>query len=190
MTKGKNISSFSLTQHFLKDDLENKYTISNADEEIQVSSSRTAYKYTYKDFGRIEVPETSDDFIPQTINKKIITLANPINVIPVGMNSTEVFINNEKNGEQYTENNPCNFWGLNHGYTNFRKNELDKWFNEKNYTMEFEGLPAFHLEPFDYVAVETNLFENGNRIVKHGVILEQELTFNGGFNQKTIVREV
>jgi hypothetical protein len=56
--------------------------------------------------------------------------------------------------------------------------------------MDFEGLPVFYLEPFDYVEVETNLFENGNRVVKKGVILEQHLTFNGGFNQKTIVREV
>jgi hypothetical protein len=48
----------------------------------------------------------------------------------------------------------------------------------------------FHLEPNDYVRVDTNLFENGVRVKKYGLILEQELTFNGAFNQKTIVREV
>jgi hypothetical protein len=106
------------------------------------------------------------------------------------LNTTEIFINNEKDGEQFTENNPCNFFGLNHNFTNFRVSSLNNWFTENKYTMEFEGLPVFHLEPFDYVAVETNLFENGTRVVKKGIILEQHLTFNGGFNQKTIVREV
>ena len=190
MTKGKNISSFSFSQSILKEDAENKYTLSEADETIDVSNTNKAYRYSYKDFGKIEIPENSDDFIPKTINKKIVTLANPITIIPVTINNTEIFINNDKNGEKYSESNPCNFWGLNHSYTELRADRLDRWFRDDKYTIEFEGLPVFHLEPFDCVKVETNLFENGVRIVKNGVILEQHLTFNGGFTQKTIVREV
>jgi hypothetical protein len=191
MTKGKNISAFSFTQYNVKLDEDNKYTLLASDETFENLNYNKIYRYFYKDFGMIEINDSnSSDFPPKTINKNILTTLNPISVIPVSLNSAEIFINNEKNGEQYTENNPCNFWGLEHTYTNFRKTELDKWFNEGKYTMEFDGLPVFHLEPFDYVAVETNLFENGVRVVKKGVILEQYLTFNGGFNQKTIVREV
>lgn len=191
MTKGKNISSFSFTQYNVKTDEESKYTLSTPDETFDNLNTTTIYRYFYKDFGLIEITDSnSSKFPPKTINKNVLTTLNPISVIPVGLNTAEIFINNEKDGEQFTENNPCNFFGLNHTFTNFRVSSLNNWFTESKYTMEFEGLPVFHLEPFDCVNVETNLFENGRRIVKSGVILEQHLTFNGGFNQKTIVREV
>ncbi len=191
MTKGKNVSSFSFTQYNVKTDEESKYTLSTPDETFDNLNASTVYRYFYKDFGLIEITDSnSSNFPPKTINKNILTTLNPISVIPVGFNTAEIFINNEKDGEQFTENNPCNFFGLNHNFTNLRVSNLNSWFDGSKYTMEFEGLPVFHLEPFDYVAVETNLFENGTRVVKKGIILEQHLIFNGGFNQKTIVREV
>ena len=191
MTKSKNISSFSFTQYNVKLDEANKYTLSTPDETFENLNSSTIYRYFYKDFGMIEINDSNrDQYIPTTINKNILTTAQQITVIPVSLNSTQIFFNNEKNGEEYIENNPCNFWGLGDIYTNTRKNMLNSWFNENEYTMEFEGLPIFHLEPFDCVNVATNFFENGERVIKKGIILEQTLTFNGGFNQKTIVREV
>lgn len=191
MTKGKNISSFSFTQYNVKLDEENKYTLSTPDESFIVGSNTIVNRFFYKDFGKIEINSNNENsYLPKTINKSALTILNSLNIIPASINSVEVFLNNEKNGEQFAENNPCNFWGLDHEYTNSRKNQLDQWFSENKYTMEFEGLPVFHLTPFDYVEVETDLFENSKRVVKKGVILEQELTFNGAFNQKTIVREV
>jgi hypothetical protein len=191
MTKGKNVSSFSFTQYNVKLDEENKYTLSTPDESFTVGSNTIVNRFFYKDFGKIEINSNNENsYLPKTINKSALTTLNSLNIIPASINSVEVFLNNEKNGEQFAENNPCNFWGLDHEYTNFRKNQLDRWFSEGKYTMEFEGLPVFHLTPFDYVEVETDFFENGKRVVKKGVILEQELSFNGAFNQKTIVREV
>lgn len=191
MTKGKNISAFSFTQYNVKLDEASKYTLSTPDETFENLNGTTVYRYFYKDFGMIEITDAnSGKYPPKTINKNVLTALNPINVIPVSLNTAEIFVNNNKDGEQYAENNPCNFYGLNSAFINGRKTELDKWFSENKYTMEFEGLPALHIEPFDYVEVETNLFKNKTRIIKIGVVLEQELTFNGGFSQKTIVREV
>jgi hypothetical protein len=191
MTKGKNISAFSFTQYNVKLDEANKYTLTTPDETFENLNSSTIYRYFYKDFGIIEINDSNrNQYIPKTINKNVLTTLQQITVIPVSLNSTEIFYNNQKNGEQYIENNPCNFWGFDHPYLNTRKKFLDTWFSESKYTMEFEGLPIFHLEPFDCVTVTTNLFENGSRVTKKGVILEQSISFNGGFSQKTIVREV
>jgi hypothetical protein len=188
MTKGKNVSSFSFTQYNVKLDEENKYSLTPT-ETIPISDNSSVYKYFYKDFGKIE-EKSGMEFAPTTINKSSIVPYDTINVIPATLNSSEIFVNNEKQGEQYTENNTCFFFDLQSDSFENRKGTVDEWFKETKYTMDFEGLPVFYLEPFDYVEVETNLFENGNRVVKKGVILEQHLTFNGGFNQKTIVREV
>jgi hypothetical protein len=188
MTKGKNVSSFSFTQYNVKFDEESKYSLTPT-ETIPIAGNSSVYKYFYKDFGKIE-EKSGMEFVPTTINKSSIVHYDAINVVPATLNSSEIFINNEKQGEQYTENNTCFFFDLQSNSLAMRKYVIDEWFKENKYTMEFEGLPVFHLTPNDYVEVETNLFENGNRAVKKGIILEQHLTFNGGFNQKTIVREV
>jgi hypothetical protein len=186
--KGKDILNFSFVQYNVKFDETNKYKIT-PDEVIPISDTSSVYKYFYKDFGKIEA-ESGMDFVPTTTNKSIIVHFDNINVIPAILNSSEIFINNYVRGEEFVENNSCNFFGIGDEELFERKRNLDFWFKEKYYTMEIEGLPVFHLEPFDYVGVETNLFENGKKVIKKGVILEQHLTFNGGFNQKTIVREV
>jgi hypothetical protein len=188
MTKGKNVSSFSFTQYNVKFDEESKYSLTPT-ETIPIADNSSVYKYFYKDFGKIE-EKSGMEFVPTTINKGSIVPYDTISVIPATLNSSEIFINNEKQGEQYTENNTCFFFDLQSNSLAMRKYVIDEWFKEDKYTMEFEGLPVFHLTPNDCVKVETNLFENGTRVVKKGVILEQHLTFNGGFNQKTIVREV
>lgn len=188
MTKGKNVSSFSFTQYNVKFDEENKYSLTPT-ETITIADGSYVYKYFYKDFGKIEF-EDGMQYIPTTINKSSIVHYDAINIIPATLNSSEIFVNNEKQGEQYTENNTCFFFDMQSDAFANKKLGIDKWFSENKYTMEFEGLPVFHLEPFDYVQVETNFFENGNRVLKKGIILEQHLIFNGGFNQKTIVREV
>ncbi len=191
LTKGKDISSFSFSQYNVKLDEENKYTLSTPDENFTIGSSTTVNRFFYKDFGKIEINSSNENsFLPKTINKNALTVLNSLNIIPASLNSVEIFINNEKDGEQFVENNNCNFFNSQDNLLLERKSKLNNWFSRNCYTMEFEGLPMFHLEPNDYVRVDTNLFENGSRVKKYGLILEQELTFNGGFNQKTIVREV
>jgi hypothetical protein len=191
LTKGKDISSFSFSQYNVKLDEENKYTLSTPDESFTIGSSTTVNRFFYKDFGKIEINSSNENsFLPKTINKNALTVLNSLNIIPASLNSAEIFINNEKDGEQFVENNNCNFFNSQDILLTSRKSILNSWFSRNYYTMEFEGLPMFHLEPNDYVRVDTNLFENGVRVKKYGLILEQELTFNGAFNQKTIVREV
>lgn len=191
LTKGKDISSFSFSQYNVKLDEENKYTLSTPDESFTIGSSTTVNRFFYKDFGKIEINSSNENsFLPKTINKNALTVLNSLNIIPASLNSAEIFINNEKDGEQFVENNNCNFFNSQDNLLLERKSKLNMWFSRNYYTMEFEGLPMFHLEPNDYVRVDTNLFENGVRVKKYGLILEQELTFNGAFNQKTIVREV
>lgn len=191
LTKGKDISSFSFSQYNVKLDEENKYTLSTPDESFTIGSNTVVNRFFYKDFGKIEINSSNENsFLPKTINKNALTVLNSLNIIPVSLNSVEIFINNEKDGEQFIENNNCNFFNSQDDLLLRRKSKLNMWFSRNYYTMEFEGLPMFHLEPNDYVRVDTNLFENGVRVKKYGLILEQELTFNGAFNQKTIVREV
>jgi hypothetical protein len=67
---------------------------------------------------------------------------------------------------------------------------LDKYFNKECNVLSFECAPNFFVEPMDFVSVETNMYDGENKITKSGVVVEQELKYNGAFIQKNIVHEV
>jgi hypothetical protein len=100
-----------------------------------------------------------------------------------------MFVNNNKNGEMYSENNSC-YFADKFAKLITRMNLLNKYFNEDVDTMQFECLPHFAVEPCDLVGVQTNIFENGERVIKKGIVVEQELSYNGAWMEKLIVHEV
>ena len=188
LQKNSNISAFSFSKNRVKIKTDEAYKIttpSAVEEEMGASVNR----YDLDDWGT--VTEHSGGYVANTINKVVYTTSttNSITVAPVVITQEEVFVNNNKVGELYSENNSCFFDESNTTMTP-RMELLNKYFNENVYTMQFEGLPHFAIEPCDLVGVETNITENGERVIKKGVVIEQELAYNGCWVQKLIVHEV
>lgn len=188
LQKNSNISAFSFSKNRVKIKTDEAYTIttpSAVEEEMGASVNR----YDLDDWGT--VTEHSGGYVANTINKVVYTTntTNSITVAPVVITQEEIFVNNNKVGELYSENNSC-FFDESNTTMAPRMELLNKYFNENVYTMQFEGLPHFAIEPCDLVGVETNITENGERVIKKGVVIEQELAYNGCWVQKLIVHEV
>jgi hypothetical protein len=189
LTQNSNISAFSFERHRAKIKTKEEYTLTTptaVDEEFGVSVNR----YDLEDWGTVTGHENGYD-LPNTINKVVYATESTesITVAPVSITSEELFVNNNKVGEQYSENNTCFYKEMNSKMAP-RMNFLDNYFNEGVYTMQFECLPHFAVEPCDLVGVQTNIFENGERVIKKGIVVEQELSYNGAWTEKLIVHEV
>jgi hypothetical protein len=190
LEKNKNISSYCFSQYNAKGNASKKYELTKADQTTIVGNTNV-YKFIFDGWGRlVDVPEEQAGFVPNIISKEIYTTLDNVVVEPVTINRVENIINNDKSGDVFNENNSCNFYSKNAQRLKNRLIALDKYFNEKIYTATCEGLPAFHVEPCDVVEVETNLYKNGERIIKKGIVVSQELTYNGAFKQKNIIHEV
>ena len=189
LTENKNISAFTFTQHKAKVKTKDTYTLDTPDEVVE-DMGVSVNRYDLEDWGTITGSD-GGSYLPNTINKVVYTSSNTksVDISPVSINSTEMFVNNNKNGEMYSENNGC-YFADKFAKLITRMNLLNKYFNEDIYTMQFECLPHFAVEPCDLVGVQTNIFENGERVIKKGIVVEQELSYNGAWTEKLIVHEV
>ena len=185
LTKNSNISAFNFVQHRVDIKTKETYTI---DTPTEVLGNRIV-RFEYEDWGTIT--NTDKKFLPNTINKSVLTvdIVKQITVAPVSIINEDLFVNNNKVGETYSENNTC-YFKENNTKLEERMALLNRYFNDDVYTMQFEGLPHFAVEPCDLVGVETDLTENGERVIKKGVVIEQELSYNGAWEQKMTVHEV
>lgn len=189
LTENKNISAFTFTQHKAKVKTKDAYTLDTPDEVIE-DMGVSVNRYDLKDWVTITGSD-GGSYLPNTINKVVYTSSNTksVDISPVSINSNEMFVNNNKNGEMYSENNSC-YFADKFAKLITRMGLLNKYFNEDIYTMQFECLPHFAVEPCDLVGVQTNIFENGERVIKKGIVVEQELSYNGAWTEKLIVHEV
>lgn len=185
LTKNSNVSAFNFVQHRVDIKTKETYTI---DTPTEVLGNRIV-RFEYDDWGTIT--NTDKKFLPNTINKSVLTvdITNQITVAPVSIINEDLFVNNNKVGETYSENNTC-YYKENNTKLEERMALLNRYFNDNVYTMQFEGLPHFAVEPCDLVGVETDITENGERVIKKGVVIEQELSYNGAWEQKMTVHEV
>lgn len=93
-------------------------------------------------------------------------------------------------GEIFTEDNSLNPYDDTHERMVRRFNFLKSYFNENSSVVEFECLPVNHIQVGDGVDVETSLYSlNNEEVIKGGLIVSQELTYNGAFRQKNILHE-
>ena len=185
LTKNSNISAFNFVQHRVDIKTKEAYTI---DTPTEVLGNRIV-RFEYDDWGT--TTNTDKKFLPNTINKSVLTvdIIKQITVAPVSIINEDLFVNNNKVGETYSENNTC-YFKENNTKLEERMALLNRYFNDDVYTMKFEGLPHFAIEPCDLVGVETDITENGERVIKKGVVIEQELSYNGAWEQKLTVHEV
>jgi hypothetical protein len=189
LTQNQNISAFNFTQKDVKIKTNEEYTLTTPTE-IEENLGVSVNRYDLEDWGTVTAHEGGYD-VPNTINKTVYTAGSTqsITVAPVQVVSTEIFVNNNKSGETFAENNACCFKDK-FGKLISRMGLLNKYFNKNVFAMQFEGLPHFAIEPCDLVGVETNTVDNGVNIFKYGIVVEQELTYNGAWLQKMIVHEV
>ena len=190
LTKNSNISAFNFVQHRVDIKTKETYTIDTPTEVVEEMGA-TANRFEFSDWGIVTATNTNSGFVPNTINKSVYTLNNDtkITVAPVSIINEDLFVNNNKVGETYSENNTC-YFKENNTKLEERMALLNRYFNDNVYTMQFEGLPHFAIEPCDLVGVETDLTRNGETVVKKGVVIEQELSYNGAWEQKMTVHEV
>jgi hypothetical protein len=189
LTQNSNISAFSFARYKAKIKTAEEYTLTTPDE-VEKNSGVSVNRYDLEDWGTVTAHSGGYD-LPNTINKVVYATESTqsITVAPVSITNEELFANNNKVGELYSENNTC-FYEEQNSKTTLRIELLNQYFNENIYTMQFEGLPHFAIEPCDFVGVETNILEDGERIIKRGVVIEQELSYNGAWLQKMTVHEV
>lgn len=188
LTKNSNISAFNFVQHRANIKTKEAYTIDTPTEEFEEMGVK-ANRFELDDWGT--VTNSNSGSVPNTINKSVLTVSNDtkITVAPVSIVNEDLIVNNNKVGETYSENNTC-CYKENNTKLEERMALLNRYFNDEVYTMQFEGLPHFAIEPCDLVGVETDLTENGERVIKKGVVIEQELSYNGAWEQKMTVHEV
>ena len=184
LTEQSNVSIYSFTQNVIEVDNDGLYSLS-PNETVEIQNSQY-YRFVYKGWG---IQESTGSSL-ENISKTAVGTVNKTNVFPVNINSLELVINNNKQGEVFAENNPLNPYNKNVKWIQYRLNYLDQYFQSTAYTMVLKSLSNVALEPKDLVEVETNLFNNNKRIVKKGIVIGIELTYNGSLKQKTIVHEV
>ena len=188
LTQNSNISAFSFARHRAKIKTNEEYTLTTPDE-VEAVSGVSVKRYDLEDWGTVTAH--NGGILPNTINKVVYATESTISitVAPVSITQEELFVNNNKVGELYSENNTC-FYKEKNSKMAPRMELLNEYFNENIYTLQFEGLPHFAIEPCDFVGVETNILQDGERVIKKGVVIEQELSYNGAWLQKMIVHEV
>jgi hypothetical protein len=96
----------------------------------------------------------------------------------------------DASGIVFDENNPLNIHNANSGNAKARFRFLTNYFKKGYSDLEFSGLPNISLEPSDVIKIETNLYDNDNRISKLAIITSIEYTYSGTLQTKINAHEV
>lgn len=161
------------------------------------------YYYVFKDLG---MPNTSNGAILPLVARSTYAIVNPITVTPALVNGVENSIENQITGEVFNEDNPCNTYGKNNKHIQERFGLIKKYFNSSVSSVEINSLSNVALETGDIVKYPSNQMEVGYKttivnglpvvipvfehIMKPAIVVEIELSYNGGLKQKTRLHEV
>lgn len=161
------------------------------------------YYYVFKDLG---VPNTPNGAILPLIARSTYANVEPITVTPALVNGIENSIENPVTGEVFNEDNPCNTYGKNNKHIQERYDLIKKYFNSSVSSVEINSLSNVALETGDIVKYPSNQIEieyktiivNGlpvvipvfKHVMKPAIVVEIELSYNGGLKQKTKLHEV
>jgi hypothetical protein len=187
LKKNTNVSGydFSYTVNILDED--NKREV--APNSTSVELGTTVNRFVFDKIGLVGSVGTSS-FVAPEITKSTDSDSAVVQFTPVNSTIVNDYIQASGNGENFIERNTCNVFNKNSSFVQERVNILNSYFSENIYTMEFDCMPLFHLEPADVVIVPTNLYVNDEKVKKKAILLSQEISYNGAFSSKMIFHEV
>ena len=108
--------------------------------------------------------------------------------------ATDVFEGgNEETGDNYSEfseSNPLNVYTKSDSFAINRNDLLRSYFNKENsvYTMETFGDVSIEIE--DIVSFQSNEYGGEGYKVSKGIVVENEITYNGAIKQKLVIHEL
>lgn len=192
LTENLDMSAYSFKQYFAEVNQKNSYTLSPAETipyTDYTGNTVNFYKFLFKGLG---VPSSNPDsgYSISYVAKDTISNDNNITVAPVNFNNYENTITIDNVGEVFVEDNKLNPYSSSDSFIVDRAKILNRWFGSKKYSMELNSLSNVALETGDLVTVPTNLFNNGERVVKNAIVVGIELEYNGALKQKTLLHEV
>lgn len=193
--QGSNISGYNFKSYKTIRKTNEVYEINPTVVKIYYNDGQSldCYRWDFEGYGELVESEDSRSEINYYLRPLYSTPdeSNVVSVIPISFNGYDNFINNNKNGDTFNENNPINIYDKDTEIAKSRLTFLDNYFNENNSTIEFVSLPNFIVEPSDMVTVETSLYdENDEKILKKGIITSMEINYAGVFKQKISCHEV
>lgn len=129
-------------------------------------------------------PKTADLVEPTDIPTEIV-------VMPITYNAYNEIKNIDNIGEVFIEDNPINPYDLNSNVITERIEFLNRYFSNYSSSISFDALANVSVETGDVIQVDTNLYdEQGNKIIKNGLVVYLELSYNGSLKQKIKAHEV
>ena len=157
---------------------------------VETVDDYSLYYFYFKKYGVALKEYNSTRWVDSEINYAISDVSTPITVTPINVNFFENKLHTGLKGEIFTEDNPLNFYKSNSKQMIDRFEFLKQYFNSKNATINFECLPVLFIDLGDGVNCETNTyFQNGEEAIKRGLIVAQEIKYNGALKQKNIFHE-
>ena len=187
---GTNISLYSFKSYKYKEKKKDAYVIDEY-ESIFAGKDKNgndlyANRFDFDEYGVVENEASAF----AEINYALAPFASQITVIPVSFSPFDNIKNTNKIGEVFNEDNKLNPYNIRSKYALSRYDFLNNYFSNKNATIEISCLPDLSIETGDYIAVETNLYnDSGRRIVKNGIVVQMELAYNGSTKQNLVVKE-
>lgn len=190
ITRCENISGYSFKNYKTVRDNGSEYSIEAETLQAQYGENEffDYYRWNFKSYG-----EVVGDVALGEINYAIYygNVSSTLTVVPISFQGYDNFINNNKTGEIFNENNPLNVYDKDTDIAKLRLEYLNDYFNDQNSTIEFSALPNFSLEPSDILTVETAFYdENEQKTSKKAMAISFEISYNGAFKEKIICHEV
>lgn len=192
ITNITNISSYEFKRYLVDLDINSNYQKSYSKVEIYDNDGNPLiYRFDFDGCGAaLQEYNPNHNYLPYELTYALSDNPEDITVTPIKLSP---HIHNKTTGligEIFTEDNTLNPYDDTHERMVRRFNFLKNYFNENSSVVEFECLPVNHIEVGDGVYVETSLYSSNNeQIFKGGLIVSQELTYNGAFRQKNILHE-
>lgn len=196
ITKGSSVSTITFKRYKLFEDKENTYTVRET-ETTEVGNGTYFVEFELDETGYILETSPKADIYINYISNRVGVLSDSksglkATIVPCKRVAyPDYFVDCEREGEAYEEDNDCCF-GKNTEPYKQRRNYIEKYFQAGRGSLTFEGLPNLALELGDRIRVETNLYDlrTENRIFEQGFLIEQEFSYNGALTQKNTIHEV
>jgi hypothetical protein len=187
---GTNMSMYSFKSYQNKENKDAIYKVTDP-EYVFIGKDKDgndvyAGRFDFGGYGVLNIPSSAFS----EINYAIAPYADTIDVIPIYSVGVENIKSTGKTGEVFNEDNKLNPYSIRNKNALARYNFLNNYFSEKNSTIEINCLPNMSIETGDYIGVETNFYDvNGVRVVKNGIVVQEEITYNGSARQRLVVKE-
>ena len=191
ITNSTNVSQYQFTKHIW----EKSEDIKNAQPVSMKWMGVDFIKWFFDGYGIIDESISRPQFwtdvnyavqLKSSIQGEVL----PLGYYPIEDIKTEEFIQISEVGEAFIENNPLWFFDRNSEEIYARAEKIKNYFSSNFASLEFTSLPNLSIEPNDIITVDTNLYDNGEKIAKQGVVTEISIAYNGALKETFKVHEV